>query len=97
MSRQYYTYIITNKYNTVLYIGVTSNLIQRIYQHKNKLVKGFSMRYSLGKLVYYEVFGDPENAIMREKALKNLVRRKKDELIKNFNPELKDLYEDIIK
>jgi putative endonuclease len=97
MSHQYYTYIITNKYNTVLYIGFTGDLTKRIYQHRNKLLKGFSQRYSLYKLVYYEVFQDPENAIMREKSLKRLVRRKKNELINEFNSEWEDLYNEILK
>jgi putative endonuclease len=61
-------YIITNRHNTTLYIGVTSNVIQRIYQHKHKLIKGFSSTYNLDKLVYFEQFDDMENAILREKA-----------------------------
>ena len=67
MSSQYYVYIMTNKYNTVLYTGITNNLKWRIYEHKEKLVVGFTNKYNITKLVYYEVFDDPENAIAREK------------------------------
>ena len=89
--------MLTNKGNTVLYIGITSDLIRRVYEHKKKLVKGFTSKYNLSKLVYYEIFDHPNEAIKREKQLKNLVRRKKDTLIDNFNPEWKDLYEEISK
>jgi len=92
----YYTYILTNNYNTVLYIGVTNNLIRRVYEHKNKLAKGFSSRYNLTKLVYYETLDSPYEAIKREKQLKNLVRRKKDVLINDFNPKWEDLYQKIL-
>ncbi len=95
--KQYFVYILTNKIHTVLYTGITNNLLQRIYQHKNKLVEGFTKKYNIDMLVYYEILEDPINAIEREKAIKNLVRRKKIELINAFNPEWKDLYEDIIK
>lgn len=86
----------TNKINTVLYIGVTNNLIKRVYEHKNKFAPGFTEKYNVNKLVYFEIFEDPENAIKREKTLKNLVRRKKDELINNTNIDRKDLYEEIL-
>jgi len=79
-----------------LYIGITNNLIRRTYEHKNKLQVGFSSKYNLNKLVYYEFFETPDEAIKREKALKNLVRRKKDVLINKFNPEWKDLYNDLV-
>ena len=92
----YYTYILTNNYNTVLYIGVTNNLIRRVYEHKNKLAKGFSSRYNLTNLVYYETLDSPYEAIKREKQLKNLVRRKKDVLINDFNPKWEDLYQKIL-
>jgi putative endonuclease len=90
--KQYYVYMITNKINSVLYIGVTNNLIRRVYEHKNKLAEGFSSKYNLNKLVYYEVCSDPNNAIKREKTLKNLVRRRKDLLITGLNPNWADLY-----
>ncbi len=69
--KQYYVYILTNKVNTVFYIGVTSNLIKRIYEHKQKFVEGFTKHYNVDKLVYFEVSNDIESAIKREKQLKN--------------------------
>ena len=92
---QYYVYILTNKVNTTLYIGVTNNLIRRIYEHKHKLIPGFSSRYHLVKLVYYEIYEQIENAISREKQLKNGNRERKINLINSFNPGWKDIYYDI--
>lgn len=89
--RNYYFYIITNKYNKVLYIGVTNNLERRMYEHKNKLIRGFSSKYNLQKLVYYEQFGDVNDAIANEKKIKGWLRSKKIALINSFNPEWKDL------
>ena len=80
-----------------LYIGVTSTLIGRTYQHKNKLIIGFAERYGCKKLVYYEIYEDMENAILREKQLKGGSRKKKIVLIESINPEWKDLWEEIIK
>ena len=88
---QYYIYILTNKNNNVLYIGVTNNLQRRLYEHQNKLVDGFTKKYNVNKLVYYEVYGDIEEAIKRDKVLKKWARVKKDTLITNFNKEWKDL------
>ncbi len=88
--------MITNKHNAVLYTRVSSNLVKRIYEHKNKLVDGFSNKYNLTKLVYYEVFNDMVNAITREKQIKAGSRKKKNELINNFNKEWKDLYKTIL-
>ena len=85
-------YIITNRHNTTLYIGVTSNLIQRIYQHKHKLIKGFSSTYNLDKLVYFEQFRDMESAILREKRVKKWNRDWKNRLINELNPSWEDLY-----
>jgi len=96
MARQYYVYILTNRYNNVLYIGVTNNLVRRTYEHKNKLVEGFSKRYNLIKLVYYETTGSIESAIEREKQLKNWHRDWKINLINQFNPEWKDLSNDFL-
>lgn len=96
-TRQYYVYILSNFTRTVLYTGVTNNLVKRIHQHKNDLVKGFTQRYQIHDLVYYEIFNDPESAIEREKQVKNYSRKKKEGIIQKFNPELKDLYEEIIK
>lgn len=89
-------YIITNDRNTTLYIGVTSNLIQRIYQHKNKLIEGFSAKYNLNKLIYFEQFDDMNNAILREKRLKRWNRDWKNQLINERNPHWYDLYPNLI-
>lgn len=85
-------YIITNTHNTTLYIGVTSNLIKRIFQHKNKQVDGFSKKYNLSKLVYFEQFSVMEDAIVREKRLKNWHREWKEKLINAENPDWEDLF-----
>ena len=85
----------TNKYNSVLYTGVTNNLKRRVYEHKAKLVKGFTMKYNISKLVYYEVFDDPNSAITREKQIKGGSRQKKIDLIDSMNKEWKDLYQDL--
>jgi putative endonuclease len=82
----------TNKINTVLYTGVTSDLKKRIWEHKERIVKGFTEKYNIDKLVYFEIFNDPENAILREKQIKVGSRNKKIKLIKEINPERKDLY-----
>jgi len=84
--------MVTNKTDRVIYTGVTSDLQKRIYQHKKKLIEGFTEKYNVDKLVYYEVFDDIENAIIREKQLKAGSRRKKISLIKSMNPTFKDLY-----
>ena len=94
--KSFYVYILANKSNKVLYTGITNNLSRRIYEHKQKLVKGFTSKYKVNKLVYYEVFDDPYNAISREKQLKGWLRKKKIELVNSFNPTWKDLYEDIL-
>ncbi len=93
MDKQYYVYIMTNKNNTVLYTGVTNNLKRRAYEHKNRMCKGFTKKYNIVKLVYYEIFQDPYNAIAREKQIKGGSRRKKMELINCINFEWKDLYD----
>ena len=86
----------TNTNNTVLYTGVTSNLVKRVYEHKNKKVRGFTERYNLHKLIYYEFFEDMINAIMREKQVKGWLRSKKILLIEKVNPDWNDLYVSII-
>jgi len=91
-----YIYILTNTNNTVLYTGVTSNLIKRAYEHKNKMVQGFTKKYNLHKLVYYEVFEDMMNAIIREKQIKGWLRSKKISLIEKANPCRVDLYGSIV-
>ena len=87
-------YILTNKYNTTLYIGVTSNLIDRIYEHKTGLyIKSFTKRYNLHKMVYYENFHNIEEAIDREKQLKKRLRKNKIKLIESMNPNWIDLFD----
>jgi len=93
---QYFVYILTNKYNKVLYVGVTNNLIRRVYEHKNKLIIGFTSKYNINKLVYYESFPSVFDAIKREKEIKGWKREKKFALINSFNPKWKDLYEELI-
>lgn len=95
MDKQSYIYIITNRYNLTLYIGVTSNLIKRIWEHKNKVVDGFSKKYNLDKLVYYEDCGNIESAISREKFLKGKKRDFKNSLIESINKDWIDLYNEI--
>lgn len=87
----YYIYILTNKTNRVLYVGVTNNLPRRLYEHQNKLIDGFTKRYNLNKLVYFEEYSEIEMAIAREKQLKGWVRRKKNDLIESVNPSWNDL------
>lgn len=96
MTKEYYIYILTNFKNGTLYTGVTNNLIRRIYEHKNKVVEGFTNKNNLNKLVYYEIFDTAENAILREKQIKGGSRKKKLDLINNFNKNWDDLYEKII-
>lgn len=96
MEKKSYVYIMTNKYNTVLYTGVTNDLIRRVYEHKNKLTKGFSNKYNVVKLVYFEIFYDITQAIEREKKIKSGSRDKKIKLIESNNKYWKDLYKDII-
>ena len=84
-SHQYYVYIMTNGSRT-LYIGVTNNLARRVYEHKNKLMEGFTKKYNITMLVYYETTANIESARMREKQLKGWVRRRKIGLIESFNP-----------
>lgn len=91
MNKQYYVYIMTNENDTVLYTGVTNDLLRRVYEHKNKLVKGFTKKYSVTKLVFYEACDDIESAILREKQIKGWLRAKKITLIESKNPEWKDL------
>jgi putative endonuclease len=96
MDKQFYVYMITNYSESSIYTGITNDLIRRVYEHKNKLNNGYSSRYNINKLVYYEVFDDPINAIAREKQIKGWTRIKKKKLITSFNPDWYDLYEKII-
>jgi putative endonuclease len=94
--KKYYTYILANKKNGTIYIGVTSDLIKRIWEHKQKLVPGFTQKYNIDKLVYCEEHNDVNLAIQREKQIKKWNRSWKIKIIKKQNPEWKDLYNDII-
>lgn len=96
MQKTGYVYILTNKPHGTLYIGVTSNLIQRIAQHRQKLVEGFTQKYALTQLVYYEVHETIEAAIHREKCMKEWKRNWKLRQIMEMNPDWRDLYEDIL-
>ena len=89
--KSYYVYILTNWNNKVMYIGITNNLIRRVYEHKNKLVKGFTEKYNVNKLVYFEETRDVIAAITREKEIKKWRREKKDQLVNRMNPTWKDL------
>ena len=90
----YYVYILTNKYNTVVYTGVTNNLERRLYEHRNHLVDGFTKRYNLNKLVYFETTSDVDSAIEREKQIKGWKRDRKNALIESVNPLWNDLSAD---
>ena len=87
-----FIYILTNENNTTVYIGVSENLLKRIFEHKQKNIEGFTKKYNLTKLIYYEYFESITLAIKREKQLKNWHREWKINLIKNVNPKFKDLY-----
>ncbi len=92
METLFFVYIMTNKPNGILYIGMTNDLIRRIFEHKNKFVEGFTKKYGLDKLVYYEIYQDPETALYREKCMKTWKRSWKVKHILRTNPEWKDLY-----
>ena len=96
MEKNFYVYILASQRNGTLYIGVTSDLIKRVWEHKNKLAEGFTREYAVNKLVYYEHFLHAENAIRREKRLKKYNRKWKTDLIEKTNPDWKDIYEDLI-
>ena len=93
--KQGFIYILTNKYNNVLCTGATNDLIRRIYEHKNKIIKGFSYKYNLYKLVHYEILTDIFEAYEREKQIKASSRQNKINLINKFNPSWRDLYYDL--
>ena len=94
--KQSYVYILASKRNGTLYVGVTSDLIKRIYEHKQNLVEGFTNKYNVHELVYYEVHSDIEAAILREKQIKKWNRRWKLRLIEEMNSEWRDLYQEIV-
>jgi putative endonuclease len=89
----YYVYILTNWANKVLYTGVTNDLERRLYEHKNKLIKGFTEKYNVNKLVYFDSTTDVKAAIAREKQIKGWTRQKKNDLIESINPQWYDLSE----
>ena len=95
LEKLYFVYILTNERHTVLYTGVTSELKVRLYRHREKLLPGFTKRYNVWKLVYYEAGIDALGAIAREKQIKAGSRKKKLALINSFNPEWRDLYSDL--
>lgn len=95
-TKQYYVYIVTNKMNTVLYVGVTNNLVRRVYEYIQGIGSSFTAKYKVNKLVYYEIFQDINEAIKREKQIKAGSRKKKVELVNKMNPEWSDLYESLI-
>ena len=93
----YYVYILSNTHNTVLYTGVTNDLIRRVYEHKNHFDKSsFTAQYNVEKLVYYEITENPESAIQREKQIKGWNRKRKERLIESKNPKWEELYETIL-
>jgi putative endonuclease len=96
-AKQYYVYILASKIGGTLYIGVTNNLVRRVYQHREKFVEGFTKQYDVTRLVYYEVHSDIEAAITREKQMKKWNRAWKIRLIEEDNPNWDDLYKQIAK
>ncbi len=93
-TNSYYVYLLTNWNNKVIYVGVTNNLNRRLYEHKNKIIQGFTHKYNLNKLVYFEETNDINAAITREKEIKKWRREKKDNLVNQLNPNWIDLSED---
>ncbi len=94
--KQYYVYILASERNGTLYTGITNNITRRIYEHKNDLNQGFTRKYKIHRLVYYEIFNDSYNAIAREKAIKKWKREWKLKLINEFNPNWRDMYEELV-
>ena len=94
--KTYYVYILASKRNGILYIGITNNLMNRVYQHKQGMVKGFTKKYHVDKLVYYEETNNVNSAISREKQMKKWKRNWKISLIERTNPEWKDLYNNLL-
>ncbi len=92
MKESFYIYILASRPNGAIYIGVTSDLIKRVYQHKNEVTKGHSSKYNIKQLVYYEIYDSAEEAILREKRLKKWTRAMKNDLISRINPIWEDLY-----
>jgi len=95
-AKMYFVYILASKRNGTLYIGMTSNLLKRVDQHKNNLVEGFTAKYGVNRLVYYEQYHNANDAINREKRLKKWNRQWKLELIEKENPQWRDLFEELV-
>jgi putative endonuclease len=95
LTKQYFVYILASRKNGTLYIGITNDLLKRVYEHKNNLADGFTKKYSVHNLVYYEIHNDASYAITREKQLKKWNRQWKIELIEKTNPDWKDLYDNL--
>ena len=91
MSKDYYVYVLTNDNNNVMYIGITNDLKRRVYEHKSNTIEGFTKKYHVHKLVYYEITTDVNSAIAREKQLKKWKRAKKNALVETLNPKWKEL------
>ena len=96
MTKRYYIYILSNFKRNVIYVGVTNDLVKRVWQHKQNMVEGFTKKYNIHYLIHFENFSDSISAIDREKQIKSWSRRKKDELTRKFNPDLRDLYPEIV-
>lgn len=96
VEKMYYVYILTNKTNKVLYVGMTNDIIRRVYEHRNHLIDGFTAKYNVEKLVYVETADDVRDAIQREKQIKGWIRAKKDALVASANPNWEDLWEKIL-
>ena len=92
----YYVYLLTNKTDKVMYVGVTNNIVRRTWEHKSEIVDGFTKQYHVHKLVYFEEYTDVNDAIAREKKIKGMTREKKNALVKERNPEFKDLTETLV-
>lgn len=96
MTRQYYVYLMTNQNHSTIYVGITNDLTRRVFEHKHKLIDGFTKKYNIDKLVWFEVTEDVTSAIAREKQIKGSSRAKKIELINRMNPNLDDLSERLL-
>jgi len=96
MDKQFFVYIMTTYSRSAIYTGMTNDLVRRVSEHKNEINTCFTSKYKVNRLVYYEIFNDPYNAIEREKMIKGWTRRKKINLISSFNPNWEDLIEKII-
>ncbi len=92
----YYVYILSNKIQSIFYTGITNDLLRRVYEHKYKLVEGFTSRYNISELMYFEKTPDPESAIIREKQIKKYSQKKKIELIQLTNPGMNNIYDQVL-